>query len=164
MGSITYGKPGGVVKLLMYGLGVVVVVTDDDEGVFSFSEVTTIFSSFTTPFDSFEARFGLLISFGVFRLDAGESREVALWFDSHRVPFGGSVTGGVTFGTLAFETSSGDVRAFSRKFGSYGLKLDFGVSLDELLLNVELLPGDNLSRDSLFLMLFSMFASNFGFG
>lgn len=43
--------------------------------------------------------------------------------------------------------------------GSYGLKLDFGVSLDEPLDSV---PGDSLSR--LLFVLFSMFARSFGFG
>lgn len=72
--------------------------------------------------------------------------------------------------------SSGDF-VLSRKFDSYGLKLDLGVSLDEPFDKVELLPGDNLSLESVWDLwcpedeeldddfeFFSMFANSLGFG
>lgn len=61
---------------------------------------------------------------------------------------------------LTLRLSSGDL-VCSRVIadGSYGLKLDFGVSFEEPLDSV---PGDSLSR--LLFVLFSIFARSFGFG
>ena len=107
----------------------------------------------------------LLWWLGVLR-ETGDVLGEPLWFDSVR-PFDWRW---VCFGALIVlllecGRSSGDFRSRSLKLDSYGLKLVFVVSLAELFENVELLPGEFLSCDSLWLLeLFSIFANNFGLG
>lgn len=119
-----------------------------------------------------EAQFGLLIRSccdcelpGDLWVDPeGETRhEAALWFDSQRLFSGGRLNEFGCFGDLLWlptcRPSSGDlVLSRTALDESYGLKLDFGVSLELF----DSVPGDSLSR--LLFVLFSILASNFGLG